>query len=159
MATKRRRTLSKRNKRTSCKRGGCGGCPQQQPLVKSPGFFAGGKRNKKCSGGGALGPASLPADFDTDHKFSYSFSDHADDPLNPAVQIGSRQLPNITGGKKRKNKTNRKSKRGGGDQMLDSYNKNLLSTGVSLPGAEMGKQIISGNPEQYDSTLKTPAFI
>ena len=163
MPTKHRKTSVKRSKKRTFsrklrrlltkKRGGCG-CGNSQPLVKSPDFFAGGKRkSRKLRGGVALGPASLPADFDTDHSYSYPLKNIANDPLNNDVQIASRQLPNIIGGKK---------KRGGAsDPVLDSYNKNLLTSSNTIQGASVGAGIISGNvdSQNYDTKFQTPMFL
>lgn len=154
--------------RKNMKKGGSCGCANSHshdaPMIKSPDFFAGGSKSRrktskrKIRGGVALGPASLPADFDTNRAYSYSLNDHVNDPLNPTVQVAARQLPNMVGGGRRKRKS-KLSKKRGGSQDLENYNKNILSSSNTLRGASIGTNIISGKVESQDSTFKTPMFL
>jgi hypothetical protein len=151
-------------------KGGSCGCANSHShdttMIKSPDFFAGGRKSRRKTskrrskrtirGGVALGPASLPAGFDTNRAYSYSLNDHVNDPLNPTVQVATRQLPNMVGGGRRKRKLSRKR---GGSQDLENYNKNILSSSNTLKGASVGTNIISGNTQEYDNTFKTPMFL
>jgi len=146
---------NKKSKRTM-KRGGCS-CNNSG----SKSIFSGGK--KKIRGGFALGPASL-TNYDPTNQYTYSLFDVTKDPLNPSDVTDTRQLPNMTGGKKRrKRKTvrcqKRRTLRGGADPIIKNYENNLISSSNTSAGAANAANIVTAQTADIYSPLSKPLFL
>lgn len=109
----KRRTY--RNKKM---KGGCGGCMMEQQGGKSKRRFT-----QKKMGGSDFGPASYTSSHDS---YTYPINTHQVDPLH--MQISSRNLPNMTGGSRR-----RRIKKGG--YSLDRQFSNPVTSFMTSAGA------------------------
>jgi hypothetical protein len=145
----------------------CGNCMQaasaQSPSAASGpvpapySIFKGGKKYsyKKRTGGNDAPPsyAGLPL------RYVYGQNDYMKDPSDPAHQTDSRLLQNMTGGKKRQNKT---AKKGGSlsfsylnGQLGSSMGFNPLYSVGESAGSMLGSTIISGTVS--DAVLQNPS--
>jgi hypothetical protein len=114
----------------------------------------------------ALGPATITSD--SVDQYTYSIFDVNADPLNPNQITDSRQLPNMIGGKRRTRKYNKKNSKkhyrkrrsykkykGGADQEIQHYDKNILLNSSPITAAN----IVSGNTSDISSPLMKPIFL
>ena len=120
-------------------------------ISTSQSFFKGGG-SKYCMGkrrGGHGGNDNPPSFCGLPIRYYYGQNDYMQDPQDPSVQIASRQLPNMVGGK---NKT-KKVKRGGSllgfSSFSDSYNTsqsyNPINTIGNVSNSTIASKILSGN--------------
>jgi hypothetical protein len=141
----------------------CGSCANQNSL--SP-LFRGGKNCtwKRRRGGNDVPPSfnGLPL------RYYYAENSFNNDPRNPSVQIASRQLPQIKGGK---NSTKKSKKRGGAllgfslfnGQMATAASFNPLNTIGDIATSQIGSNYISGslgpsilpNPSVFSQPVET----
>jgi hypothetical protein len=162
----------KRRKSNKKMKGGCG-CSGQS----TPSFFSGGQ-SSMMKGGNALGPASFTPS-DSASNYTYSIFNVNDDPLNPNQITDARQLPNppISGGRRRRTRKSKTSKRkskknnrrsyrrsyrkykGGSDQFIKNYDNNLLSKSNTVMGAYTGANIVSANTTDISKPFSTPPFL
>jgi len=122
-----RKTKCVKTRKSKCKRrtyrnkkmkGGCGGCMMEQQGGKSKRRFT-----QKKMGGSDFGPASYTSSHDS---YTYPINTHQVDPLH--MQISSRNLPNMTGGSRR-----RRIKKGG--YSLDRQFSNPVTSFMTSAGA------------------------
>lgn len=162
-------TKTKTNQTKQKLKGGCG-CSSQQP---GSFFSGGGSYIRQMKGGVALGPAT----YDAANSNAYPIFDSTADPTNPSAIVDARQLPNITGGKRRIRKTKggktKKTKRrnsiggsrkrriykGGQDPILQHYNQNLITSGNTVIGAYTGADIVTANTSDLAKPFVTPHFL
>ena len=149
----------------------CGSCMQSGPAqLQGPmaapasgtspmpySMLSGGNKysHKKRTGGNDAPPsyAGLPL------RYVYGQNDYMKDPSDPAHQTDSRLLQNMTGGKKRRNKTAKK-----GGSLSFSYLNGQLGTAMGFnplysigdtAGSAMGSTIMSGAVS--DAVLQNPS--
>jgi len=138
----------------------CGSCMNQSPL------FRGGKN---CTWKRRRGGNDNPPSFDGSLplRYYYSLNTHNQDPNNPNMQVASRQLPPMRGGK---NRTKKATKRGGalGFSLFNGQTGtdaafNPLNTIGDVATSQIGSNYISGdinstvlpNPSVFNQPVNT----
>jgi hypothetical protein len=121
-------------------------------------------RHKKRCGckmmGGNINPASFQPFQQHQNQYHYDVNTYVNDPNDQSITMSSRNLPDIIGGKKRRNTKRRHKMRGGNVDFFlgNGSSNNALTSFGSIDGALMGKSIISGQQLTDGSVFNQPAY-
>ena len=102
------------------------------------------KRHRLIRGGSA----SFQPFENQSEQYYYKLNDHTNDPNDPSVVTSSRNLSNMTGGKKKQRKMR------GGEPIFSS----VFGSFGNATGANIGKTVFSGQQLTNDSAINQPAF-